>query len=71
MQDQNQSQRVFLSADDLDERANARSKEAERFPEGDARRHALRNADQLRSFAALKRTQATPDELALKPKQSG
>ena len=47
--------RIFLTADQLEERASARIKEAERLPPGAARQHALKNAAQLRSYAAMKR----------------
>ncbi len=46
---------IFLTADQLEERASARIEEAERLPPGEARQHALRNAAQLRSYAAMKR----------------
>ena len=47
--------RIFLTADQLEERASARIKDAERLPPGEARQHALKNAAQLRSYAAMKR----------------
>jgi hypothetical protein len=47
----------ILTADYLDQRADASLIEAERLPEGRARQHALRNAAQLRSFALTKREQ--------------
>jgi hypothetical protein len=46
---------TFLSADHLEEKAAARTREAAQLPPGEARQHALNNAAQLRSFAALKR----------------
>ena len=55
---------AFLSADHLEEQAASRTREAARFPPGEARQHALKNAAQLRSFADMKRQllpgQATP-----------
>ena len=46
---------VFLTADQLEERAVARIAQAEQLPPGEARQHALKNAAQLRSYAAMKR----------------
>ena len=46
---------IYLSADHLEERAASRVREAEQLPPGEARQHALRNAAQLRSYAAMKR----------------
>jgi hypothetical protein len=46
---------IFLSATHLEEQAAARIKEAQQLPPGEARRHALNNAAQLRSYAAMKR----------------
>jgi hypothetical protein len=43
---------TYLSADDLEERAIARIREAEQLAPGAARQHALKNAAQLRSYAA-------------------
>jgi hypothetical protein len=51
----NREKRIFLTAQQLEERADARVAEAERLPPGEARRHALKNAAQLRSYAAMKR----------------
>ena len=51
---------TYLSADQLEERAAARITEAEQLPPGETRQHALRNAAQLRSYAAMKRLLA-PD----------
>jgi hypothetical protein len=45
----------FLSAAHLEEQAAARIREAEQLPPGEARQHALNNAAQLRSYAAMKR----------------
>jgi hypothetical protein len=44
-----------LTADHLEERAAAKLRDAEQLPPGDARQHALNNAAQLRSYAAMKR----------------
>jgi hypothetical protein len=46
---------TFPSADHLEEKAAARMREAAQLPPGEARQHALNNAAQLRSYAALKR----------------
>ena len=46
---------IYLSADQLEERAVARIRQAEQLPPGEARQHALKNAAQLRSYAAMKR----------------
>jgi cytidylate kinase len=46
---------TYLTADHLEERAAARIREAEQLPPGQARQHALKNAAQLRSYAAMKR----------------
>jgi hypothetical protein len=46
---------IFLSAARLEEKAAARIREAVRLPLGEARQHALNNAAQLRSYAAMKR----------------
>jgi hypothetical protein len=46
---------TFLSADHLQKQAAARMREAAQFPPGEARQHALNNAAQLRSYAAMKR----------------
>ena len=46
---------IYLTADHLEERAAWRVREAEQLPPGEARQHALRNAAQLRSYAAMKR----------------
>jgi hypothetical protein len=45
----------FLTADHLDEQADARASEAKQLPEGEARQNALRNAAQLRMYATMKR----------------
>jgi hypothetical protein len=46
---------VFLTADHLEEQADARASEAKQLPEGEARQNALRNAAQLRVYASMKR----------------
>ena len=51
----NRKKVVFLTADRLEEQANARVSEAEQLPEGEARQNALRNAAQLRVYAFMKR----------------
>ena len=45
----------FLSADHLDEQADARLHEAASLPAGEAKQNALKNAAQLRSYALMKR----------------
>jgi len=51
----NRNKVAFLTADHLEELADARASEAKQFPEGEARQHALRNAAQLRMYATIKR----------------
>jgi hypothetical protein len=51
----NKKKVAFLTADHLEEQANARASEATRLPEGEARQDALRNAAQLRVYALMKR----------------
>jgi hypothetical protein len=51
----NRTKTTFLSADQLDERADERVRRAEELPAGEARQHALKNAAQLRSYASMKR----------------
>lgn len=46
---------AFLTADHLEEQADARVSEASQLPEGEARQNALRNAAQLRVYASRKR----------------
>ena len=41
---------LFLSANHLQEQADARIREAEQLPDGEARQNALKNAAQLRSY---------------------
>ncbi|WP_420970458.1 hypothetical protein [Bradyrhizobium sp. B120] len=54
----NRTKVTFLTADHLDEQAEARSGEAKQLPEGEARQNALRNAAQLRVYASMKRALA-------------
>jgi hypothetical protein len=49
---------TFLTADHLEEQADARDSEAKQLPEGEARQNALRNAVQLRTYASMKRALA-------------
>ncbi len=51
---------VFLTADQLEAQADARASAATHLPEGDARRNALRSAQQLRLYAFMKRALAPP-----------
>ncbi|MBR1198317.1 hypothetical protein JQ634_18955 [Bradyrhizobium sp. AUGA SZCCT0240] len=51
----NRTKVTFLTADHLDEQADARVSEATQLPEGEARQNALRNAAQLRMYATMKR----------------
>ena len=51
----NRKKVVFLTADHLEEQANARASEATQLPDGEARQNALRNAAQLRVYAFMKR----------------
>jgi hypothetical protein len=46
---------AFLSADHLELQAASRASEAALLPPGEARDHALKNAAQLRTYAAMKR----------------
>jgi hypothetical protein len=54
----NRKKATYLTADHLDEQADARSSEAQQLPEGEARQNALRNAAQLRTYASMKRALA-------------
>lgn len=54
----NRKKVVFLTADHLEEQADARASEAEQLPEGEARQNALRNAAQLKVYAFMKRALA-------------
>lgn len=51
----NRNKLSFLTADHLDEQADARASEAKQLPEGEAKQNALRNSAQLRMYAAMKR----------------
>ena len=51
----NREKIIFLSADHLQQQADARIREAEMLPAGEARQNALKNAAQLRSYADMKR----------------
>jgi hypothetical protein len=51
----NRQKAVFLTADHLDEQADARASEAKQLPEGEAKQNALRSAAQLRVYASMKR----------------
>jgi hypothetical protein len=51
----NRKKVVFLSADHLEELADARASEAKQLPEGEARQNALHNAAQLKVYAFMKR----------------
>jgi hypothetical protein len=51
----NEKRVIFLTAAQLEERAAARMWQAEQLPDGEARQHALKNAAQLRAYAAWKR----------------
>jgi hypothetical protein len=44
-----------LTADHLEEQADARASEAKQLPEGETRQNALRNAAQLGVYASMKR----------------
>ena len=49
---------IFLSADQLEEQADAAASEAKQLPDGEARQNALRSAAQLRVYATMKRALA-------------
>jgi hypothetical protein len=51
----NRKKVAFLTADHLEQQADARASEAKQLPEGEARQNALRNAAQLRAYAFMKR----------------
>ena len=51
----NRKKVAFMTADHLDEQADARISEAQQLPEGEAKQNALRNAAQLRTYASMKR----------------
>ena len=46
---------LFLTADHLEQQANARAREAKQLPEGEAKLNALRNEAQLRAYVIKKR----------------
>ena len=54
----NRNKVAFLTADHLEEQADARASEAQQLPDGEARQNALRNAAQLRMYATMKRALA-------------
>ena len=64
MQRRNRAKVEFPSADALEEQANAYAREAQRVPDGEARRKALHKAAELRAYALMKRVLAvqTTDE---------
>jgi hypothetical protein len=51
----NRKKVVFLTADQLEQQAEARAGVAMQLPEGEARQNALRSATQLRVYAFMKR----------------
>ncbi|HYK51518.1 MAG TPA: hypothetical protein VEU94_17490 [Terriglobales bacterium] len=51
----NRKKVVFLTADHLEQQADARASEAKQLPEGEARQNALRSAAKLRAYAFMKR----------------
>lgn len=51
----NRKKVVFLTADQLEEQADARASEAMQLPEAEARQNALRSAAQLKVYATMKR----------------
>jgi hypothetical protein len=55
---QHKNRITFLTADYLEAQADARAKDAEQLPEGEARQNALRNEAQLRVYASMKRALA-------------
>jgi hypothetical protein len=61
----NRKKVVFLTADQLEEQADARASEAKQLPEGEARQNALHHAAQLRVYATMKRA-LTPQVVKLK-----
>jgi hypothetical protein len=46
---------TYLTADQLEERAIARIRQAQQLPASEAQQHVLKNAAQLRCYAAMKR----------------
>jgi hypothetical protein len=61
----NRKKVVFLTADHLEEQADARASEAKLLPEGEARQNALRNAAQLRVYASMKRALTTNRQIEI------
>jgi hypothetical protein len=57
----NRKKVLFFTADELEEQADTRTSEAEQLLEGEARQNALRNAEQLRPYAFMKRV-LTPQQ---------
>jgi hypothetical protein len=51
----NRKKAVFLTADQLEQQADARASKAKQLPEGKARQNALRIAAQLKVYATMKR----------------
>ena len=51
----NRKKVAFLTADRLEQLADAVASEAKQWPEGETRQNALRNAAQLRIYATMKR----------------
>ena len=56
---------IFLTADQLEEQADAAASEAKQLPDGEAKQNALHNAAQLRVYATMKRA-VTPQAAKLK-----
>ncbi|QHO71297.1 hypothetical protein ACH79_00230 [Bradyrhizobium sp. CCBAU 051011] len=51
----NRKKVTFLTADQLEEQADAAASEAKQLPDGEAKQDALRSAAQLRVYATMKR----------------
>jgi len=51
----NRNKVAYLTAEHLEEQADALASEAKQLPEGEVRQNALRNAMQLRMYATMKR----------------
>ena len=56
---------IFLTADQIEEQADAAASEAKQLPDGEAKQNALHNAAQLRVYATMKRA-VTPQAAKLK-----
>jgi hypothetical protein len=56
----NRKKVVFLTADQLEAQADMRTNAAKQLPEGEAKGHELRSAEQLRLYAFMKRALAPP-----------